>query len=127
MNALDLKSGMKNCWNSEPSKNDSDTVYYTIYFNRDVLIEELKIQFQGGFVGDECLLYVMKDGNNWIELQNAMLEPEDSTEVQMFDLKEEESDETKRQCQALKLKFESSSDFYGRVTIYKIEVWGQNL
>uniref|UniRef100_A0A7S2SH16 SUN domain-containing protein n=1 Tax=Eucampia antarctica TaxID=49252 RepID=A0A7S2SH16_9STRA len=143
MNALDLKSGISNCWNSDAvvapnggSKNNNSvdgndegtSIDFIIDFHRTVCVEEIRIQFQGGFVGKDCILYVPNNNNDekeekWLELEEAIVEPEDTTEVQCFDLTEE-SETNRRHCPTLKLKFDDSSDFYGRVTIYKIEVWG---
>jgi hypothetical protein len=59
--------------------------------------------------------------NEWLDLEE--LEPEDNHDMQTFSLVKDES------CTgtALKLVFDEFTDFYGRVTIYRIEVWGQEV
>lgn len=45
-------------------------------------------------------------------------EAEDTNEMQEFEFDEEFT------CSLLRLQFDNSTDFYGRITIYRIEVWG---
>ena len=59
---------------------------------------------------------------DWRELEDVEFEPDDTNETQSFDLTDANEDE--RRCNALKLSFGSSTDFYDRVTIYQLEVWG---
>jgi len=56
MNALDV-SNESTCWNSDGQADGDIDLSFVINFHRTVLIEELKIQFQGGFVSEECSLY----------------------------------------------------------------------
>ena len=128
MNALDT-ANETSCWNSDAVPSGSDEpITYTIHFGRAVQIEELRIQFQGGFVAEECTAHVSTDSGGvtaWKELENAHIEPEDVNEMQTFDLTGAPSDD--RKGTSLRLDFEASSDFYGRITIYKLEVWGSEV
>ena len=131
MNALDI-ANETSCWNSDAVPSGSDgPITFTINFgkNRMVQVEEIRIQFQGGFVAEECMAYICKGGNSggcggggeeWVELEEP-IEPEDVNDMQTFEITDDD-----RTCNMLKLSFEGSSDFYGRVTIYKVEVWGSD-
>jgi len=128
MNALDA-TNETSCWNSDAvpsgaSSSGDESIIFTIHFgpNRMVQIDEVRIQFQGGFVAEECTACISKgDDQEWVELEEPM-EPEDVNDMQTFAIAEDD-----RTCNMLRLSFEGSSDFYGRVTIYKLEVWGYNL
>ena len=127
MNALDA-TNETSCWNSDavPSgaSNGDEPITFTIHFGpkRMVQIDEIRIQFQGGFVAEECTACISKgDDQEWVELEEP-IEPEDVNDMQTFAIADED-----RTCNMLRLSFEGSSDFYGRVTIYKLEVWGYNL
>ncbi len=60
------------------------------------------------------------DEEEWEELNELFLDPIDSTDIQTF-----YSDElTIDPCTAMRIEFEKSTDFYGRIVIYSLEVWG---
>lgn len=129
MNALD-NSNESSCWNSDGDADGNTAISFVVSFHRSVTVKEIRIQFQGGFVAEECTLFLHDspalDKDNlkaeWKELSDACIEPADSNEMQCFDLTEQS--ENDRLCDSLKIEFNSSTDFYGRVTIYKLEVWG---
>ena len=55
-NALNIDDG-SSCWNSDgSSSSSSSSISFTLNFGRAVEVTELKIQFQGGFVAEECSL-----------------------------------------------------------------------
>lgn len=130
MNALDVNNA-SSCWNSDGQADGEIENYFVIHFHRNVCIKEIKIQFQGGFAAEECTLYVTSSsaGSNatkdyeWIELEDADIEPENINLTQKFSL--DDIDDQEKICNSLKLGLESFSDFYGRVIIYKLEVWGE--
>ena len=119
------------CWNSDGtlagegggnSNNKSPkTTSFIIDFGRVVQPHELRIQFQAGFAAEQIHVYqqgVGEDGGN-NEWQSILeLEAEDDHELQTFPL------ESSSTCESLKLDFEEFTDFYGRVTIYQLQVWG---
>mmetsp|Transcript_115 Transcript_115/g.301 ORF Transcript_115/g.301 Transcript_115/m.301 type:complete len:160 (+) Transcript_115:199-678(+) len=125
MNALDTTDEVS-CWNSDAvpsgtSSSDAGPITFTIHFgpNRTVEIDEIRIQFQGGFVAEECTACLSRGGGeDWVEMEEP-IEPEDVNDMQAFAIADAD-----RTCNMLRLSFEGSSDFYGRVTIYKLEVWG---
>ena len=96
-------------------------------FHRRVKISSIALQFQGGFVAEKSQFYTTKISSEgkvkWKEVEDAYIEPENVNDLQMFELEEcESADDLK--CDAIKFNFGESSDFYGRVILYKIEVYG---
>jgi len=126
MNALDINNE-SSCWNSEGQADGETEHSFIINFHRSIFIEEIRIQFQGGFVPEECTLYLssssMGTSPQWKEIEDAEIEPENINSIQKFPLDDIEEDE--RLCNTIKLTTHSGTDFYGRVIIYKMEVWGK--
>jgi len=95
------------CWNSHQGKPQ----YIYLEFKQPVLINKVHMVFQGGFVG--------KDGQFWIGNGAGELElhsnfyPDDSSTEQVFELG--------ATLDKLKIVFEESTDFYGRVTMYRLD------
>lgn len=71
----------------------------------------------------------INDNNDeWKEFEELFLDPIESNDVQVFSsdvdmIANEESDS----CTALRIEFGKSSDFYGRIVIYSLEIWGLEL
>lgn len=68
------------------------------------------------------------NNDEWEEFEELFLDPIESNDVQVFSsdvdmLANEESDS----CTALRVEFGNSSDFYGRIVIYSLEIWGLEL
>ena len=61
-NALDISSDA--AWKSAPSEESDPLAYYEIYFNRPVIVQKMNIQFQGGFVGMDCIVHKKKHNTN---------------------------------------------------------------
>jgi hypothetical protein len=57
------------------------------------------------------------DATSWQEL--TRIYPEDANRAQMFDIGAEEP------VKGIKLVFEESSDFFGRITVYDLMIEGQ--
>mmetsp|Transcript_12559 Transcript_12559/g.15270 ORF Transcript_12559/g.15270 Transcript_12559/m.15270 type:complete len:126 (-) Transcript_12559:231-608(-) len=120
MNALDL-SDSSTLWNSDHQSSNKRQIYQ-INFNRTVDIRKLYIVFQGGFVGVDCELLLRKDEEaKFQKLEDAYVEPDDTNELQEFIIPDSG---TQPICTALRLSFGKSTDFYGRIMIYRFEVWG---
>lgn len=67
------------------------------------------------------------DNGEWEELDELFVDPVDSNEIQTFAAEREESEssnEANEYCTALRIEFGRSSDFYGRIVVYSLEVWG---
>ncbi|TPX68601.1 hypothetical protein SpCBS45565_g03009 [Spizellomyces sp. 'palustris'] len=110
------------CWNSD----QGTPQYISMDFSpRSVSVSELHIMFQGGFAGKECKLVGVVDHRRpeeeqWEDLLNFY--PEDSNSLQVFPIKEGAS---KQPWRKLRIIFLNSTDFYGRVTIYRLDVVGE--
>ncbi|CAJ1942396.1 unnamed protein product [Cylindrotheca closterium] len=113
-----------NCWNSEGSSSGKQDCYFIVEFERLVIPTEVRIQFQAGFSSEE--VYVSRLGANANSYEPVdELEAEDEHEMQVFPLPV--TDEAKEGSSALKLEFKEFTDFYGRVTIYQLQVWGHEI
>lgn len=123
--ALDSQSD--EAWKSAPSEETDPLAYYEIHFGRPVSIHELRIQFQGGFAGMDCIVHRRnKEHDEWEEFDELYVDPIDSNEVQTFPTEvDDDENETIEPCTALKIDFGRSTDFYGRIVIYSLEVWGK--
>lgn len=78
------------------------------------------LTFQGGFVGTRCTVQVQpSEGDAWEKL--TQIYPEDVNRAQAFDLREVAS----QAVHGLKLVFEESSDFFGRITVYDLNIEGE--
>jgi hypothetical protein len=121
--ALDTENS-SSCWNSEG--NQGDTHWLSIDFGgRTVCIQQIKVQFQAGFVAESGLMQVLPtDGSGkWETAQE--LEFEDTYELQT-----EATTETNvngHTTTAVRFVFQDFTDFYGRVTIYRLEIWGKEV
>lgn len=127
MNAIDL-SNKSSCWNSDGTMNGDTCISFILDFHRVVFIKELRLQFQGGFAAKELNLFtILEDPDNvsvqWRQMKEDAFEPHDSNDMQIFSLFQEEA--FWKQCTSLRIDFNSSTDFYGRITLYQIQVWGE--
>ena len=97
---------------------------FMIMFHRNVVPRKLKIQFQGGFSGLEFTVFSSSSKGN-DETMIMEFDADDTNEMQEFNFDDnEESSLTSFECSNLKIRFDESADFYGRITIYNLEVWG---
>lgn len=82
------------------------------------------ITFQGGFVGTRCSLEVIEDAENGEKGQWhpwAKVYPDDVNRKQSFELPAEEALDG---VESLRIVFEESSDFFGRITVYDLQLLG---
>ncbi|XP_059177135.1 nuclear receptor 2C2-associated protein-like [Physella acuta] len=101
------------CWNS-----DQGTPQWVIIdFNQAVSVQEIHVQFQGGFVGKSCLLETPGENNDYVQVFS--FQPQDSNQTQIFHLTESVK------LSSLRITFDQSTDFFGRITIYKLDILGQ--
>ncbi len=96
------------CWNSD----QGSPQYIQIVFNDNLKINiaEIRIMFQGGFAGKECQVEV----NGYCD-KKLDFHPEDNNKLQCFPM-------ILDQCSSLKIVFNQSSDFFGRITIYQLQI-----
>ena len=114
MNALDVENGSSS-WNSEG--NSKNETALTLNFGRRVIAVTLKLQFQAGFSAESCKVYAA-DGDNGTTFVEV-LEFDDVHEVQSCELAQSDLS-----VSSLKLVLDDFCDFYGRVILYRLEVWG---
>jgi hypothetical protein len=86
-----------------------------LLFDKKVTPTRLLLTFQGGFVGTRCSIEVF-DSSRWRQL--SFIYPEDVNRKQSFDLAGASD------VEGLKIVFEESSDFFGRITVYDLQLDG---
>ncbi|KAF9926537.1 Nuclear receptor 2C2-associated protein [Linnemannia zychae] len=111
------------CWNSEAGTPQ----FIVVDFGRKVNIEAFQLMFQGGFVGKTCQVLAWTDQGEFVEMMRFY--PEDINPLQISDLPSlifavAESD--RQPTSRVKIVFESSTDFFGRITVYKLDILGQD-
>jgi len=88
-----------------------------------VIPKQLSLTFQGGFVGTHCNIHIQPYGSlDWQTLTH--LYPEDLNKRQSFDLTTSGLPILDDGITSLKVVFENSSDFFGRITVYDLSVEG---
>ncbi|NXE15965.1 NR2CA protein, partial [Lophotis ruficrista] len=110
------------CWNSD----QGTCQWVTLDFPRTVKLSQLHIQFQGGFSSRLCTLEGCRAGEELVKISD--LYPEDSHAMQIsfatqragFQVEETVLDK-------LKITFEDSTDFFGRIVVYHLGVLGERL
>uniref|UniRef100_A0A8C8AA15 Nuclear receptor 2C2-associated protein n=1 Tax=Otus sunia TaxID=257818 RepID=A0A8C8AA15_9STRI len=102
------------CWNSD----QGTCQWVTLDFPRTVKVSQLHIQFQGGFSSRLCTLEGCRAGEELVKI--SALYPEDINAMQRFQVEETELDK-------LKITFENSTDFFGRIVVYHLGVLGERL
>lgn len=110
-----LEDSDKRCWNSDPGENQ----FYVFKFGRPVEVVELKLQFQAGFSSEIIRVQVSSGDGNWDTIDE--IEPLDTLGLQAFSL------ERPTECSELRLDFVDFKDFYGRITAYRIQAWGNEV
>nr|XP_032824763.1 nuclear receptor 2C2-associated protein isoform X1 [Petromyzon marinus] len=91
--------------------------WVSVDFPQPVRVSELHVQFQGGFSGKHCLLQgFVKD-----DPSKTLMEfyPEDVNSTQVFQVPPSEP------IHKLKLILCSSTDLFGRIVIYRLDVRGE--
>ncbi|NXJ33889.1 NR2CA protein, partial [Ciconia maguari] len=110
------------CWNSD----QGTCQWVTLDFPRTVKVSQLHIQFQGGFSSRLCTLEGCRAGEEPVKISD--LYPEDINAMQIsfatlragFQVEETVLDK-------LKITFENSTDFFGRIVVYHLGVLGERL
>lgn len=145
---LEKATGKKNlidgspetCWTSQQvfrkyfrdsDNKDSPSVpkglpqFIQLGFTHPVLPNRLLITFQGGFVGTRCVVCTLTEEGGKKEWKTlTTVYPEDVNRRQIFDLIPSEADQLAGGISTLKLIFEDSSDFFGRITVYDLRLEG---
>ena len=97
------------CWNSDGGSPQQ----LTLQLAAAATVAAVELTFQGGFVGQAMQLATCSPGSaEWSAA--GSFEPEDCNVAQLFQLPQQRSGVLQ-----LRITFGGSTDFYGRVTIYK--------
>ncbi|XP_076444326.1 nuclear receptor 2C2-associated protein-like [Babylonia areolata] len=113
-----LDSQDETCWNSD----QGCPQFIHLEFDAAVKVSEVHIQFQGGFVGKECWVECKDCGSSGDKrslVKVTDIYPEDVNSVQRFPM------ECPEPTTALRIIFNTSTDFFGRIIIYKLDILGQ--
>lgn len=100
------------CWNSHQGKPQ----FILLSFETPVHIADLKFMFQGGFVGQNGQIWIQKPNCSEFEQLKEFFPKDENTE-QVFNV-------DTGSISRLRIVFPESTDFFGRVTIYSMEVTG---
>ncbi|KAF8913236.1 galactose-binding domain-like protein [Gymnopilus junonius] len=116
-----IDNNSETCWTSQQGLPQ----FIQLGFNDKVIPKRLSFTFQGGFVGTRCVLLIPSEGSekkDWQVLTTVY--PEDVNRRQTFDLIPNRPKTLDNGVTTLKLLFEESSDFFGRVTVYDVQLEG---
>ncbi|KAI6012604.1 galactose-binding domain-like protein [Pisolithus orientalis] len=121
---LDKTVGKKNltdgnpetCWTSQQGLPQ----IIHLVFPEPVRPMRLILTFQGGFVGTQCAIDVAASASEPVWTTLTHIHPEDVNRRQVFQLPEGNSPG----IQCMKFVMERSSDFFGRITLYELQVEG---
>ncbi|XP_004873476.1 nuclear receptor 2C2-associated protein [Heterocephalus glaber] len=100
------------CWTSDQGPSQ----WVTLKFPQRVRVSQLQIQFQGGFSSHRGCLEGSKQGEALSKI--IVFYPKDNNSLQTFPVPLAEVDQ-------LKMTFEDTTDFFGRVVIYHLRVLGE--
>ncbi|XP_010604793.1 nuclear receptor 2C2-associated protein isoform X2 [Fukomys damarensis] len=100
------------CWNSD----QGPCQWVTLKFPQRVRVSQLQIQFQGGFSSHRGCLEGSQHGEALSKI--VVFYPKDDNSLQTFPIPPAEVDQ-------LKVTFEDTTDFFGRVVIYHLRVLGE--
>ncbi|XP_063003141.1 nuclear receptor 2C2-associated protein [Elgaria multicarinata webbii] len=101
------------CWNSD----QGSTQWLTLEFPQAVRASQIRVQFQGGFASRKCTVQGCRKGEDLSQV--AEFYPEDTNSLQSFALQEAPLSDK------LKINFENSTDFFGRIIVYQLDVLGE--
>ncbi|XP_073909735.1 nuclear receptor 2C2-associated protein [Castor canadensis] len=100
------------CWNSDQGPSQ----WVSLEFPQLVHVSQLQIQFQGGFSSRRGRLEGSQGGDPLRKIVDFY--PEDSNSLQTFPVPAAE-------VNRLRVTFEDTTDFFGRVVIYHLRVLGE--
>jgi hypothetical protein len=84
-----------------------------------VVPQTISLTFQGGFVGSQCQIWITSAPAESDWTLHDQIFPEDVNRAQLFVLKP-----LADPIQQIKLVFLQSTDFFGRITIYDLQLLG---
>ena len=105
------------CWNSDADENNGQWLLFD-FLGKVVRLKSVRIMFQGGFVGQEGTIE-MKDSKEGEPKKTIVMDEikriEDSNDLQTWNIPDSDIN-----AKFIRITFPTSTDFYGRVTIYKM-------
>jgi hypothetical protein len=101
------------CWNSD----QGDQQFIIVEFPDPVFVSKVEIKFQGGFAATDCLLLAGMGSGEWSELEHFY--PSDVNSLQVFPC------DRPTAHKVYKLHFNTSSDFFGRIIVYHLQLLGK--
>eukprot|EP01027_Heterolobosea_sp_BB2_P009623 GEZU01014174.1.p1 GENE.GEZU01014174.1~~GEZU01014174.1.p1 ORF type:complete len:116 (-),score=27.90 GEZU01014174.1:12-359(-) len=104
------------CWYSHQGKPQS----ILLEFTKPCHVSELQIKFQGGFVGQDGQIWIATENGSESSESLSMAKeffPTDDNNLQKFEV---DLDHVKK----MKIVFPESTDFYGRIIVYSLDVLG---
>jgi len=104
------------CWNSD----QGTPQYVQLSFTRPVCIRCVSLTFQGGFVGKSAVFSATTRQSPKKLLPLHTWEPQDDNIEQRFDV----TSELANYVTNIRILFPESTDFFGRITLYKLDVEG---
>ncbi|XP_069505220.1 nuclear receptor 2C2-associated protein [Ambystoma mexicanum] len=102
------------CWNSDQGSSQ----WILLEFPASVQVSELCIQFQGGFTSRICKLEGSRKNEDFAKMLDFY--PEDTNALQRFQVEASAFDK-------LRITFQSSTDFFGRIVVYHLDILGDKL
>ncbi|KAJ1531059.1 hypothetical protein ONE63_005888 [Megalurothrips usitatus] len=99
------------CWNSD----QGTPQFISILLPTEEDIDKIEIQFQGGFVGQDCLFCSTRESGE--KNEDVPFYPEDVNSVQSFPLSKIV------RAKKFTVVFNKSTDFFGRIVIYKFNAY----
>ncbi|KZO94026.1 galactose-binding like protein, partial [Calocera viscosa TUFC12733] len=105
------------CWAS--ANGSPQWVSFTL--PKPALLKTLSLTFQGGFVATEVIISTSSTSSNWKPV--ATIYPQDNNFRQTFKIEGEGA----RVEGAVRLEFPKSSDFFGRVVVYDLDLLGDSV
>ncbi|KZT08734.1 uncharacterized protein LAESUDRAFT_723653 [Laetiporus sulphureus 93-53] len=108
------------CWTSQQGLPQ----FIQLSFPAPILPKRFAITFQGGFVGTRCTVEIPEETGPEKTIWQTLVQiyPEDVNRKQIFELPD-----LQRGVKAVKLVFHESSDFFGRITVYDLQLEGSNV
>eukprot|EP00043_Microstomoeca_roanoka_P017753 m.186079 g.186079 ORF g.186079 m.186079 type:complete len:144 (-) comp16694_c5_seq3:1121-1552(-) len=102
------------CWNSD----QGSPQFVELKLDQPQQVTRLKIMFQGGFAGKNCILSGKAAGEEEYTDLGHFYPDDVNYEQEFLDVNPE-----KKTVSMLRLVFPESTDFFGRVTIYTLKVF----
>ncbi|XP_030288963.1 nuclear receptor 2C2-associated protein [Sparus aurata] len=106
-------SNEETCWNSD----QGECQWVILEFPQSVRVSQLKVQFQGGFSAKTCKLEGCPKEGDLAMISHFY--PEDNNSLQSFPIQEAPA------VDKVKIMFENSADFFGRIIVYSLDVLGE--